>query len=74
MFYALRRRAGSDRQILVEFKGKRALQAANTTGENVFSIVCADAAHTWVRQGNEHETGLYIDNGLLRYAAPNGSD
>jgi hypothetical protein len=34
----------------------------------VFSIVRADAARDWVRRGGEHETGLYVDDGVIRYA------
>ncbi|NEI37064.1 hypothetical protein GR204_24270 [Rhizobium leguminosarum] len=70
MIYALRRRAGSTRQTLVEFSGKRQLQAATVSGENTFSVVAADAAHDWVRRGSEHETGLYVDGVKIRYAAP----
>ncbi|MGO7087763.1 hypothetical protein AB9E14_06230 [Rhizobium leguminosarum] len=67
MFYALRRRPGSTRQTLVEFAGKRQLQAA-ASGENIFSVIPADAAHYWVQRGKEHETGLYVDEGRVRYA------
>lgn len=69
MFYALRRRAGSERETLVEFAGSRSLYAAQASGENIFSIVRASAAHDWVRRGLEHETGLYIQDGTIRYAA-----
>ncbi|MBB2840176.1 UNVERIFIED_ORG: hypothetical protein GGE64_003943 [Rhizobium etli] len=68
MIYALRRRAGSDRQTLVEFAGKRALQAAIASGENSFSIIRAGVAHNWVLRGAEHETGLYMDGTRVRYA------
>jgi hypothetical protein len=68
MFYALRRRAGSDRQTLVEFARKADMETAGASGEHVFSIVLADAARDWVRRGNEHETGLFVDEGQLRYA------
>lgn len=67
MFYALRRRAGSDRQTLVEFSGKHALQAALTSAVISFSSIDADAARRWVAQGREHETGLFIDEGRIRY-------
>ena len=70
MFYALRRRAGSDRQTLVEFARKAYVEAAGSSGENVFSIIGSDAAREWVRRGNEHETGLYIDGNTMRYAEP----
>ncbi|WEO64797.1 hypothetical protein [Rhizobium rhizogenes] len=70
MFYALRRRSGSDRQTLVEFARKADLQDAKAPGELVFSIVRADAARDWVRRGNEHETGLYMEDGTIRYATP----
>lgn len=69
MFYAFRRRAGSDRQTLVEFVGKRALQDASASGENTFLIVRSVAARRWVKDGKEHETGLHIDEGKIRYAA-----
>ncbi|OAV50948.1 hypothetical protein A6U98_07950 [Rhizobium sp. WYCCWR10014] len=70
MFYALRRRVGSDRQTLVELVRKRALKTATASGENVFSIIRAGVAHEWVRRGNEHETGLYMDDGKIRHAKP----
>ncbi|OOO32818.1 hypothetical protein EFR00_30275 [Rhizobium sophoriradicis] len=69
MFYALRRRAGSDRQTLVEFQKKADMAASSVSADNTFSVVRADVAHAWVRQGNEHETGLFLKNGKLRYAA-----
>jgi hypothetical protein len=69
MFYALRRRAGSDRQTLVEFASKADMETASASGENVFSIVRGDAAHDWVRQGHEHETGLFMQDGRIRYAS-----
>lgn len=68
MFCALRRRAGSDRQTLVEFARKTDMEVAGASGENVFSILRADAAREWVRRGKEHETGLYLDDALGRYA------
>lgn len=67
MFYALRRRAGSDRQTLVEFARKADMEMAGASG-HVFSIVRADAARDWVRRGRDHETGLFIEDGRLRYA------
>ncbi|MDR7143885.1 hypothetical protein [Rhizobium sp. BE258] len=71
MFYALRRGAGSDRHTLVEFVGKRAFQNASASGENKFSIVRSDAARISIKLRKEHETGLFIDEGRVRYA-PSG--
>lgn len=61
MFYALRRRAGSDRQTLVEFTGKSAFRDASALPGISFSKINADVAHRWVEQGKEHETGLFRD-------------
>ncbi|MGO7116268.1 hypothetical protein [Rhizobium leguminosarum] len=69
MFYALRRRAASERQTLVEFARKADMEMAGASGVHVFSIVRAGAAREWVRRGNEHETGLHIEDGKIRYAA-----
>ncbi|PKA44036.1 hypothetical protein CWR43_06945 [Rhizobium sullae] len=66
--YALRRCAGSNRQTLVEFAKKTDMEVAGASGEQVFSIVRADAAREWVRRGKEHETGLLINDGKIRYA------
>lgn len=30
----------------------------------------AGPAEAWVRDGKEHETGLYIEDGKVRYALP----
>ena len=68
MFYALRRRAGSERQTLVEFAKKSEMQTAIASGQNSYSIVRADAARNWVRRGNEHETGLFVDGSRVLYA------
>lgn len=32
--------------------------------------VPASEAHAWVRSGKTHMTGLWIDNGKVRYAKP----
>lgn len=69
MFYALRRRAGSSRETLVEFTGKADLEAVAASGVNVFTSVSAKVAHEWVSHGGEHETGLFIDDGKMKYAA-----
>ncbi|WP_126904629.1 hypothetical protein [Rhizobium phaseoli] len=70
MFYAIRRRAGSDRQTLVEFAKKADMDATSVSKGNVYSIVPAKIAREWVRRGREHETGLYLDGGSIRYANP----
>lgn len=69
MFYALRRRGESDRQTLVEFARKSDLEAAGCSGQYAFSIVRADQARKWVQSGKEHETGLFVDDGRIRYAS-----
>ncbi|MGR9539349.1 hypothetical protein [Rhizobium leguminosarum] len=69
MFYALRHRAGSTRKTLVEFARNAELEAAGASGENVFSIVRAAIARAWVQRGGEHETGLFVDDGRVRYAS-----
>jgi hypothetical protein len=68
MFYALRRLAESDRETLVEFSKQADMQAAIAASRHVYSIVRAAVARNWVRQGKEHETGLYIDGTRIRYA------
>lgn len=58
MFYAIRRRAGSDRQTLVEFATKADMDAASVSKGNVYSNVRATIAREWVRRGREHETAF----------------
>ena len=71
MLYALRRRAGSARQMVrrVEFAGERALRAAAASEDATFSIVRSDTARDWARQNRQHETGLHIVDARVRYTA-----
>jgi hypothetical protein len=65
--------------MLVEFKSEKALNAANIeiparedehgNGFWLYRPIHYTTAHKWVRDGYNHETGLYIDcDGRIRYA------
>jgi len=65
------------RDMLVEFKSEKALEKAQYTvpmtsadegGYKRFKPLHYTAAHNWVKRGYIHETGLYIDDGRIRYA------
>lgn len=66
MIYAIRQAAS--RQTLVEMKSVKALDA--TDDGNIYTPVAAWWARDWVKGGGEHETGLYIEDGKVRYAPP----
>ncbi len=73
MIYAIRTN-GHGRQTLAEFKSISAMSSA-TANIPVFGhgitmrLVDDEAAHEWVRNGLEHETGLWIDDdGVIQYA------
>jgi hypothetical protein len=69
MIYAVLRRNG--RHTLAEFKSpKDLLETALANGKTIESYerVHPSYAHQWVRNGREHETGLYVDGGKVRYA------
>lgn len=57
---------------LVEFDSARQLAEYNSIneGSGIVARACgADVARNWVRKGWKHSTGLWLDNGKLRYAA-----
>lgn len=71
--YAIDRR----RNMLVEFKSEKSLNAAQYVvpmtsedegGYKCFKPIHYTTAHKWVKDGYNHETGLYIDDGRIRYA------
>lgn len=66
MIYAIREANG--RKTLVEFSSRQDLREAQDSA--VVTYVASERAHRWVRDGLEHETGLWLDNGKLRYAKP----
>jgi hypothetical protein len=72
MIYAFRESEHS--RILVEFTSPKAFTdyvTVNAVGVNAYTWrrIPADTAHRWVRNGNTHETGLWIDfDGRIRYA------
>lgn len=75
MIYAYRESEHSRR--LVEFRSQKELDDTNAANEAkdggapppfVYRRISREEAHQWVRRGNIHETGLYIDRGRIRYA------
>lgn len=66
MIYAIRQRG--QRQTLVEMKSVKALDALDDG--NDYTPVAAWWARDWVKGGGEHETGLWVDDGKVRYAQP----
>jgi hypothetical protein len=75
MIYAFDRR----REMLVEFKSEKAFNAANReipasedeygNGYWLYKAIHRTTAHKWVRDGYQHETGLFVDyDGRIRYA------
>lgn len=69
MIYAVRKRNAL--HTLVEFPNEKAMADENVACAGLFTTydrVRASYAHQWVRNGREHETGLYLDEGRVRYA------
>ena len=67
MIYAIRERG--DSQMLVEFKSRKAMDAQNTLESKTYHRpVTREYAHKWVKADNPHETGLYLDDGRIKYA------
>jgi hypothetical protein len=74
MIYAIDQR----RDMLVEFRSEKAMEQANRfvyesdddggNGFWLYKAIHRTTAHKWVRDGYNHETGLYIDDGRIRYA------
>jgi hypothetical protein len=73
MIYAIDQR----RDMLVEFKSEKALDAINEKVYDseiddwymLYKAIHRTTAHKWVRDGYNHETGLFIDyDGRIRYA------
>jgi hypothetical protein len=64
MIYAVRVHL-SRGDTLVEFKSRKEMDSQNG---GQYRAVTADYAHTWVKRGGHHETGLYVDEGRVRYA------
>lgn len=59
--------------VLWEFKSLRELvvedRKFHKTGTNeLYEHVSATVAHRWVKNGWTHNTGLYLENGRIRYA------
>lgn len=71
MIYAVRQRGS--RQTLVEMTSTEWTKAARREPDLKFSRVNRATAEQWVRDGKEHETGLYIDDGKVRYAFPDST-
>ncbi|MEH3108960.1 MAG: hypothetical protein PGN22_02785 [Agrobacterium cavarae] len=73
MIYAVRGRGS--RKTLIEFKSKQAFDTfvyAAFQSSETYEPVPSEVARKWVLDGKEHETGLFIDRGRVRYA-PRGS-
>lgn len=71
MIYAIRQ--FESRKTLVEYGTRddliNAAYAAQTSGVS-YQPIDEGTAERWVRDGKEHETGLYIEDGKVRYALP----
>jgi hypothetical protein len=63
MKYAIRLQG--ERRTLVEMESMK-----NSTDAASYMPVPAYAARDWVKSGKEHETGLWVDDGKVRYAEP----
>lgn len=73
MIYAIRKSKDSHLRTLVEFKSVKALQSDIDSGTCNYWPIDAEGAHKWVRDGKEHETGLFInDDGEVEYAPAEG--
>jgi hypothetical protein len=73
MIYAVRESLwpGNNRRTLVEIPNVKLLRLANATAILVkYQKVDVATAHKWVLDGKEHETGLWVDAGKVRYAQP----
>lgn len=71
MFYAMRETAHTTTLVeLASPKEERELQAKGYYVRRVTK----EYAHKWVREDGHHETGLYVDDGKVKYARadPNG--
>lgn len=68
MIYAIRQRGR--RQTLVEMTATEWAKAVRENPDLKYDRVNTDAAHRWVIDGKEHETGLYIEDSKVRYALP----
>jgi hypothetical protein len=65
MFYALRETAYTT--TLVEIASPKEEQALRAAGY-ALRRVTKQEAHRYVRNDGHHETGLYVDDGKVRYA------
>lgn len=70
MIYAIRQTGR--RQTLVEMTSTEWTKAARANPDLKYSRVNTDTAHRWVKDGKEHETGLYVEDGRIRYAMEDG--
>lgn len=68
MIYAIRQTGR--RQTLVEMTSPEWTKAARANPDLKHARINRAAAERWVREGKEHETGLYIEDGKVRYALP----
>lgn len=77
MIYAFREYTHS--RVLVEFRSAKEMRdydAANAARDGgaeppfTHTQTTRERAHAWVKAGNIHETGLWVDQGRVRYALP----
>lgn len=69
MIYAIRTQGS--RETLIECAKKKEFEAVVYLGQQIgsaFRRVRGGDAHVWVRSGKEHETGLFVQNGKIKYA------
>jgi hypothetical protein len=66
MTYYLRSYPGGYGYTLVESTQRQVEQA--DISKVGYDRVSPEYAHKWVKNGGHHETGLWVDNGKVRYA------
>jgi len=69
MIYAIR--ITGHHETLVEFSDLESFDDIRRDPDsNIDRQVSAAFAHRWVKDGREHETGLFLDDGEITYASP----
>lgn len=72
MIYAIRMNPVTRTKTLIECRSYKELDKFQEEEPFEYWYYQASRAHDWVRNGNPHETGLWVDDqGKVRYAKPN---
>lgn len=72
MIYAIRVKRDGKHRTMVEFPSIVDYNRATYDETFIYSPLRARDAHQWVLDGNEHETGLFVQNGKVEYAEADG--